>query len=101
MSTVEQRKENARRYGDRLLDFGRQERMRPIALDMIGRHEAANRLLFEGLMHHYAQCVCTGRLDLWAKAAHAAIELIATDRAPFVKRSELTYGTPGQQTSKS
>lgn len=93
MSTVEQRKEVARRYGDRTPDLGRLERMRPVALEKLSRHEEANRLLFEGLMHHYAECVCSGRLDLWAKAAHAAVDLIACDRAPFVKRSELTYGS--------
>lgn len=96
MSTVERRKEIARRFGDRIVDLGRRERMRPVALDRLGRHEEANRLLFDGLMHHYAECVLSGRLDVWAKAAHAAVDLIACDRVQFAKRCEIGSFVAGQ-----
>lgn len=91
MTTPDQHVEIARRFRNNqaTIDADRQERMRPVALEMIAQHEASNRQLFEGLMYHYTECVCTGRLDLWAKAAHAAVDLMASDRAPFVKRSEL------------
>jgi hypothetical protein len=90
MSTVAERQESTRRLRQQWGDAERRELLRPVALEKIARHEEANKLLFEGLMHHYYECVSTGKLDLWAKAAHAAVDLIACDRVEFIKRSELT-----------
>lgn len=88
--TFEQRKELSRMRNEQPLNPGRTEHLRPVTLETIARHETANKLLFDGLMYHYFQCVSTGKLDVWAKAAHAAVDLIASsDRVPFVKRSEL------------
>lgn len=42
------------------------------------RHDDASRLILQGLQDHYFQCLASGRLDVWAKAAHAAIDLLAT-----------------------
>jgi hypothetical protein len=63
--------------------------LRPRALEQIARHDAAARAIFDGLLKHYLEGACNGRLALWAKAAHACIDLIADDRVPFVKRSDL------------
>lgn len=89
MSSRDQRIEDGRRLAEKWSDPERRELMRPVALDQASRHQDANRLLFEGLMHHYLECQCSGRMDLWAKAGHAAIDLMASDRVPFVKRDNL------------
>jgi hypothetical protein len=89
MTTGQRHSEHTRRFLERWGDPKRRELMRPVVLGKIDQHEDANRLLFEGLMKHYAECVATGRLDVWAKAAHAAIDLIACDRLPFVRRRDL------------
>lgn len=87
--TLEQRREAIRRVAERAVDPGRTEQLRPRALEQIARHDAAARAIFDGLLLHYMEGACKGRLELWAKAAHACIDLIASDRVPFVKRSDL------------
>jgi hypothetical protein len=89
MSTKDRRIEDARRCSENSSDPIRRELLRPVALDQLMSDEANNRAIFEGLMHHYVRCAATGRLHLWAKAAHSAVDLIAYEREIFVKRSDL------------
>lgn len=88
-TTLEQRQEASRRIQERVIDPGRTEQLRPRALEQIARHDAAAKAIFDGLLLHYMEGACKGRLELWAKAAHSCIDLIASDRVPFVKRSDL------------
>lgn len=91
MSTYKERSsENARRISEAVEpDPDWRERMRPVALVAALKHEDANRLLFQGLMEHYTKSLLSNRLDIWAKAAHAAIDLMAHDHVPFVYRKDL------------
>jgi hypothetical protein len=45
--------------------------------DKLYKHDDALRLIFEGLQQHYIECVTSGRLEAWARAAHAAVELLS------------------------
>jgi hypothetical protein len=87
--TLEQRKETIRRTAEQVVDSCRTERLRPRALEKIARHDEAAKLLFEGLIKHYLESATLGRIEVWAKAAHCCIDLMASDSVPFVKRSEL------------
>lgn len=68
-----------RRLGDALQTQERQDRTRPILLlsDRLETYQSAQRLMFEGLTIHYMECLLSGRLDVWATAAKAAIDLCA------------------------
>lgn len=97
MSTRDQRIEEGRRWAEKWGDPVRRSAMRPVALDQLMRDDENNRLIFEGLMHHYIRCACVGKLDLWAKAAHSAIELMAHERDVFLKRSDLQFVHEGER----
>jgi hypothetical protein len=62
----------------------------PELLMSLRTNDKAMRLIFGGLQDHYFEAVTSGRLDKWAAAAHAAIELFAcVPEARIVKRSEM------------
>ena len=68
------------------------QRNRPHILlsDNVYRHEDARRLIFLGLEQHYIECVLSGRMDDWARAARAAVDLLSyLSDIEFVRRSEL------------
>ena len=62
------------------------ERNRPIALFEMLKEEEAARLLFDGLMLHYLDSFGRRRLDVWAKAAHAIVDLMAHPNTEIHKR---------------
>ena len=62
----------------------------PELLMSLPTNDRAMRLMFGGLQDHYNEAVTSGRLDKWAAAAHAAIDLFAcVPEARIVKRSEM------------
>lgn len=62
------------------------ERNRPVALLDMLREEDAARLLFDGLMLHYLKCFGRQRLDVWAKGAHAIVDLLAHPNTEIHRR---------------
>lgn len=68
------------------------ERNRPVAMFQLLADEAAARLIFEGLMLHYVECITSERMEAWAKAGHAAIELLASPSTKVHSRSAMAYG---------
>lgn len=56
------------------------------------RDEEAMELIFEGLRRHYVECITQNRLDVWAKAAHAAVDLLAAPNSEIHSRASLRYG---------
>lgn len=62
------------------------ERNKPVALFEMLQEEEAARLLFDGLMLHYLECFGQQRLDIWAKSAHAIVDLIAHPNNQIHKR---------------
>jgi hypothetical protein len=70
----------------------RPENRAPAIAAVTGAEEAAV-LMFRGLMLHYAECIMSGRLEVWAKAAHLIIDLCAELHKPdFVRRADLPPG---------
>lgn len=68
------------------------DRLEPKILlsDQLYRYEEALKLIFEGLRQHYIECITTGRLDAWMRAAHASINLLGSvPDIEFVKRETL------------
>jgi hypothetical protein len=65
------------------------ERLKPIAIFDLLREEEAAALMFEGLKLHYLECFGTERLDVWTKAAHAVVDLLASPNSKIHKRSEM------------
>lgn len=61
-------------------------RSEPVALFALSRGEGAAEKIFEGLHLHYIECLLSGRLDIWAKAAHAAVDLLASPTTKIHKR---------------
>jgi hypothetical protein len=62
----------------------------PELLMSLPTNDRAMRLIFGGLQDHYFEAITSGRLDKWAAAAHAAIDLFAcVPEARIVKRSEM------------
>lgn len=53
------------------------------------RDESAAQLLLRGLQEHYIECLLSGRLDIWADAAHKIVDLLSSPNAKVHKRSEL------------
>lgn len=63
---------------------------KPIAIKEVARLEASTHLMFVGLEHHYAECILSGRLDVWRAAAIAAVDLMcSTPTIEFVRRDSL------------
>lgn len=64
------------------------KRNTPVALASLAREEQSMDLILEGLRQHYIECLLAGRLDVWARAAHAAVDLLSTPAAvTFYKRA--------------
>lgn len=53
------------------------KRNTPVAFNLLAQEEGSLDLIFEGLRQHYIECLLAGRLDVWARAAHASVELLA------------------------
>ena len=64
------------------------QRLQPVAIFDLLREEEAAALMFEGLKLHYLECFGTGRLDIWANAAHAVVDLLASPNSEIHKRTE-------------
>lgn len=47
----------------------------PVALRELIRHDEAVQLFMQGLAIHYADCLASGRLDVWGKCARSVIDL--------------------------
>jgi hypothetical protein len=62
------------------------ERNAPVALFEMLREEDGARELFDGLMLHYLKSFGRDRLDVWAKAAHAIVDLLAHPGLEINKR---------------
>lgn len=62
------------------------ERNAPVALLEMLREEDGARELFDGLMLHYLKSLGRDRLEIWAKAAHAVIDLLAHPSLEVHKR---------------
>lgn len=62
----------------------------PVALanlETADRDESAAGLLFQGLQLHYRECLMSGRLDVWASAAHKIVDLLSDPHTQVHKRS--------------
>lgn len=66
-------------------------RNRPVAMFKLSADEEAARLIFEGLMLHYVECITGARMDAWARAGHAAIELLAAPNTKVHSRAVMSY----------
>lgn len=71
------------------------QRMAPVALVALSKDEHVADLFFQGLRQHYIECLLAGRLDLWANAAHSAIDLMASPTTPVEKRNPITKTDQG------
>lgn len=81
--------ENRRRRAQEVNDPCRRKQLQPVALVQLLQHEQANREIFDGLMAHYSKSLMSERMDVWSNAARSAVELMALDRVPTIKRSDL------------
>lgn len=74
----------------------RKLRTRPHVLlgDRLDTLEASNALMFTGLNLHYLEHLMAGRLDVWAAAAHAAIDLMASPDERPAPRNPPTEDEP-------
>lgn len=63
----------------------------PTTILSLLRDEGAAKLMLTALYDEYFHCMASGRLDVWAKAAHSTIDLLATQPhgRPLIRRSEL------------
>lgn len=60
---------------------------RPTALYNADRHAAGARLILDSLNAHYFDCLASGRMEEWRKAAISAVELLASvPDAQFARR---------------
>lgn len=68
------------------------ERHQPVAFAQLDRDEQAMELIFEGLRRHYVDCITERRLEIWARAAHAAVDLLAAPNTKVHTRASVVYG---------
>lgn len=62
----------------------------PTTMQSLERPEEALRLMFLGLHMHYIECLLSGRMDLWKKAALGVVELAADlPETTYRKRDEI------------
>lgn len=79
-------KQVGRLTAERLQREQDRERNAPVALFTMLHEEESARQIFDGLMFHYLKSLARGRLDLWAKAAYAAVDLLAHPSLEIHKR---------------
>lgn len=62
----------------------------PVALPSLLKDDASAKTLLLALWDHYFYCLASNRMDVWAKAGHAMIDLLAhVHGGKIVKREEL------------
>lgn len=66
-------------------------RIVPAILLDLQHNEQPARLMFEGLVQHYCECMAAGRLEDWRRAGHAIVDFLGSQPpdAPFAKRETL------------
>ncbi len=106
--TVDRTDEKKRRASQHSLDDFIEGRERIFPATLLDpdwkRHEDAARLFFNALIDHYADCVASGRTEVWKRAAHAAVDLfgLPPHGVEFVRRADLVSGfAPSNEGGKS
>lgn len=72
-------------------------RNQPVALAELSRDDGAASKLFDGLYLHYVECLMSGRLDVWARAAHGCIDLLASPSMQVHERKALPDYVPPRE----